>query len=364
MTDRQDHHPPLQVLPDPRTPATPLHDPTRITPNPYAEWFRITIEHTLDCVIATDHSGRIVEFNQAAERLFSCRRQDVIGWNISRLLVPKGHRRYFHQALKKLRSRQNTSGNPSPVERRALTTDGREIPVEITVLPTRGDNTDSFLFFLRNLSRQGNGGARHVEKQLKKAMIQTIESISLTIDLRDPYTAAHQRRVAHLAQTIAEELDLPAATVEGIYLGALIHDIGKIAIPGEILSRPNRLDDTSMKLIRQHPTLGHTIVRHIDFPWPIADIVLQHHERMDGSGYPHQLAGDEVILEARIVAVADVVEAMSSHRPYRPSLGIDAALDEIMLKPQLYSPPIADACRRLFVEKGYQLRKQRHIRLN
>jgi PAS domain S-box-containing protein len=182
----------------------------------------------------------------------------------------------------------------------------------------------------------------------------TIGSIASTIEMRDPYTAGHQRRVAKLAAAIGGELGLPEDRIRGIFLAGLIHDVGKINIPAEILSKPGKLTPLEMQFIRTHPQAGYDIVKGIEFPWPIAEAILQHHERLDGSGYPRGLATEAVIVEARILAVADVTEAMTAHRPYRPALGLDAALAEIETgKGRLYDPAAVDACIALFRNKGF-----------
>jgi putative nucleotidyltransferase with HDIG domain len=174
------------------------------------------------------------------------------------------------------------------------------------------------------------------------------------VEARDPYTAGHQRRVAALATAIAQEMDLPEEQINGIHLAAIIHDLGKIQIPAEILSKPSKLSDIEFMLIKQHPQAGYDILKDVKFPWPIAEVILQHHERMDGSGYPQGLKSEQILLESKIMAVADVVEAMSSHRPYRAGLGIEAALDEIILgRGTRYDPQVADACVALFQEKKY-----------
>lgn len=192
--------------------------------------------------------------------------------------------------------------------------------------------------------------------QLKEALIGTIRAIALTVEKRDPYTAGHQSRVADLAAAIAGEMGLDANRIEGMKLGAMIHDIGKIYVPAEILNRPGQLSVHEFGMIKTHPEVGYDIIKDVKFPWPVALMVLQHHERMDGSGYPKGLKGDEIILEARILAVADVVEAITAHRPYRPALGFDVALAEIEAKRgQLYDPNVVDACLRLFREKGYRV---------
>jgi putative nucleotidyltransferase with HDIG domain len=174
---------------------------------------------------------------------------------------------------------------------------------------------------------------------------QTITTLARAIEMRDPYTDGHQKRVAYLAVAIAKELGLSDGTIEGIRLAALIHDIGKIQIPLEILSRPGKLDKFEFELIKKHPTIGYDVVGDIDFPWPIRQIILQHHEKIDGSGYPQGLKGEDILLEARILCVADTVEAMASHRPYRPSLGVEAAKNEITThKGILFDSDVVDAC--------------------
>ena len=192
--------------------------------------------------------------------------------------------------------------------------------------------------------------------ELRSSMLAFVTAIASTVEMRDPYTAGHQRRTAHLASAIARELQLPDYLIEGLNLASVVHDIGKIKIPAEILCKPGRLDELEFGLIKRHPETGYEILKSIDFPWPIANIVLQHHERLDNSGYPYGLMGDEILLEAKILSVADVVEAMSSHRPYRAGLGVEAALNEITRhKGVLYDASVVDACLILFKEKGYNL---------
>jgi PAS domain S-box-containing protein len=193
-------------------------------------------------------------------------------------------------------------------------------------------------------------------QRLQQNMLQTVEAIAGIVEMRDPYTSGHQRRVAELAAAIARRMGLNEEQQQVIHLAGVVHDLGKISIPAEILSKPMRLNDIEYSLIKMHPQAGYDILKGIDFSWPIAQMVLQHHERMDGSGYPHGLHGDEILMGARILCVADVVEAMSSHRPYRPGLGDDAALDEIVRgRGTLYDPQVVDACTTLFKEDGYEL---------
>jgi len=192
-------------------------------------------------------------------------------------------------------------------------------------------------------------------QKLKRAMNATIETMSKIVETKDPYTAGHQQRVSQLATAIAKELNLSQDKVEGIRIASLIHDIGKIGLPAEILSKPTKLTDIEFSLIKGHSQIGHDILKSIDFSYPVARIVLQHHERLNGSGYPNKLKGDKILLEAKIIGVVDVVEAMSSHRPYRPALGMDAAVEEIHKnKGILYDPEAVEVCLRLFKEKGFK----------
>ena len=197
------------------------------------------------------------------------------------------------------------------------------------------------------------------QEDLRTALEQTIHVIAETVDQRDPYTAGHERRVADLCMRIAQKLGLPEDRTHGLHLAASIHDLGKIGIPAEILSKPGLLTPTQFNLLKEHVQLGYDILKNVAFPWPIAEMILQHHERLDGSGYPRGLKADAISLEARILAVADVVEAMSSHRPYRASKGIGVALDEILAqRGTLYDAHVADACARIFREDGYEFPAQ------
>jgi PAS domain S-box-containing protein len=191
---------------------------------------------------------------------------------------------------------------------------------------------------------------------LRKAVGATMQVMASAVEARDPYTSGHQIRSADLARAIAMEMGLPQDKIDGIRMAGSIHDIGKLSIPAEILSKPTKLSEIEFSLIKEHARKGYEMLKDVESPWPLAEIVHQHHERMDGSGYPRNLKGDDILIEARILTVADVVEAMASHRPYRPGLGIDAALNEIEKnRGTLYDGAVADACLRLFREKGFNL---------
>lgn len=185
--------------------------------------------------------------------------------------------------------------------------------------------------------------------ELQKAMEGIIHALSLVVETRDPYTAGHERRVAALACAIAREMSFSEWYTKGVHISGLLHDVGKMVVPAEILSKPGRLTQSEFSIIKSHAKVGYEILKRIEFPWPVTQAILQHHERLDGSGYPDSLSGEDVILEARLLGVADVVEAMSSHRPYRPALGIDSALNEISQgRNVLYDSEVVDACLRLF----------------
>jgi putative nucleotidyltransferase with HDIG domain len=191
-------------------------------------------------------------------------------------------------------------------------------------------------------------------QKLQKAMEGTINAMSLTTEIRDPYTAGHQQRVAKLAVAIATEMQLSEEQVEGIKMAGSLHDIGKIAIPAEILSKPGKLKENEFNLIKDHCEAGYDLVKSIDFSWPVAAVILQHHERMDGSGYPNGLKREEIMGESAILAVADVIESMVSHRPYRPAHNVEKALLEIIQgKGTLYHPEVVEACLKLFQEKRF-----------
>lgn len=231
--------------------------------------------------------------------------------------------------------------------------------LEVSEFPTFCDNGDvdgvECIFHDISERKKAELGLQTSVEKLRKALAGTIQAMALTVETRDAYTAGHQRRVTNLARTIAQEMGLSENEVDGIRMAGVIHDLGKISVPAEILSKPGKLSPLEFSLIKTHPQTGYDILKGIDFQWPIASIVLQHHERLDGSGYPHGIMGKEIMKEARILAVADVVEAMSSHRPYRATLGIDAALEEVINnKDTLYDAEVVITTVDLFTKKDFQ----------
>jgi PAS domain S-box-containing protein/putative nucleotidyltransferase with HDIG domain len=237
------------------------------------------------------------------------------------------------------------------------TKDGRIISVEF-VSNAYGVNGDRVIQCnIRDITdrKYAEGELIRYQQALTLNMFQVVDALTKVIVARDPYTYQHQLRVSNLCVAIATELNLPINQIEGLRLSASIHDIGKIAVPAEILTKPIALESFELEALHRHAQTGFDIVKNINFEWPLAQTIYQHHERLDGSGYPNQLRGDSIIKEARILMVADTVEAMSHNRPYRASLGIEAALEQIEIgKDRLFDGEVVDACLRLFRQYKYQ----------
>lgn len=238
---------------------------------------------------------------------------------------------------------------------------GNIVNIKINVIIPQESNSLSFIcIFSEPILIKSDQEIRLVNaEKLVKTLNSVVEALASTMHIRDRYTDQHQRSVCKIACAIATEMNLPDETIEGIRLGATIHDIGKLYIPQDILSKPPPLEENEISIIHMHPKAGYDILKKIDFPWPIPEIALSHHERMDGSGYPNKALGNKILLESRIVAVADVIDAMSSHRPYRPALGLDKSLVEIIRgRDTLFDANVVDACKRLFYDKAYKLDDQ------
>ena len=320
------------------------------------EKLRTTFESMSEGLTITDLDGRITDINNATLRLHGYNnKKELIGKNSFSLIHEIDHPR----AEKNLRKTLN-KGYSGAIEYTLLTREGKKFPAELRATPLRNESGNPIAFVAITTDITDRKKAEEERKKstqkLIKAMGSTIEAIALTVEMRDMYTAGHQRRVTGLAIAIAEELKLPESTINGLRMAGIVHDIGKIQVPAEILNKPGRLSEVEFSMIKNHPRAAYEILKNIKFAWPVAQIVLQHHERLDGSGYPSGLSGDQILLETRILSVADVVEAMASHRPYRPALGIDKALEEITInKGILYDTEVVDACCRLFKEKKYEM---------
>ncbi len=313
------------------------------------QWLSTILRSIGDGIIVLNSEGLISFINPVAQRMTGLDEKQALGRKfeqVFRLKDQNGHLPDFE--LFSLR------------ESILISKDGREIPIEQTVAPLPPDRAVSpgQVIVFRDITARKKAERELQDSwaRLQRALQGTIQAISTTIEMRDPYTAGHQRRVAKLAEAIGRELGMPEARLEGLKLAAEIHDIGKIYVPSEILSKPTKLTELEYTIIKTHPQAGHEILKNIEFPWPIAEIVLQHHERIDGSGYPRGLKNGQILPESRILAVADVVEAMASHRPYRPAFGLDRALEEIKLnRGRLYGPDEVDACVKLIEQRGFSL---------
>ena len=312
-------------------------------------WLSTILRSIGDGVIVTDHSGGVTFMNSVAEYL--------TGWNQTEVLDKPLNNFIRLPTLNKPTSGQSPA--EISIEESVLTTRaGESIAIEQSFSPIHGEKGDSFgrVLVFRDIRarKAAEEELRQSYSRHQKALAGSIQAIGLTIEMRDPYTAGHQHRVSKLSTAIAGEMGLDSARIEGVKMAGDIHDIGKIYVPAEILSKPGKLSEIEMSIIRTHSQVGYDILKNIEFPWPISQIVYQHHERQDGTGYPNKLKGDEILLEARIISVADVVEAMSSHRPYRPAPGIEKALAEIKRgRGAQYDSAVVDACFCLFQEQSF-----------
>jgi PAS domain S-box-containing protein/putative nucleotidyltransferase with HDIG domain len=301
----------------------------------------------------TDLKTKVCYINRKFQEVTGYSKEDVEGKYWPSLDITPD---YTGALLKRML--QKTLGKPpSPMEVKIKCKDGRFKHVSgIGELIRKKGIPVGFQVTAQDITerKEAEERAEMIAKQLLKALEDIVETMAITVELRDPYTAGHQRRVAQLACAIADDIGLSEEQQTGIRFAGLIHDIGKIRIPTEILTHPGVLTEAENRIIRTHPSTGYEILKNIEFPWPIAPAILQHHERIDGSGYPSGLVNDDIIIEAKILAVADVVEAMASHRPYRPSLGLDRALDEIKSNiGTLYDPEAVNSCIKLFRKKRF-----------
>lgn len=307
-----------------------------------------------DLIFYKDKESNYLGCNKAFEEYCGKVEAELIGKNDLELFphaVGEFYREKDQEMLASGKARQNEEWLDYP--------DGRRVQVE--TLKTPFYDPDGEVHGLIGVSRDITERMQAVEerkehaKRMQESLVQTIQAVAIAMEKRDPYTAGHQQRVASVSEQIAKKMGLPDNQIDGLRLGAMIHDVGKIHIPADILNRPGKLTENEFNIIKHHSKVGWEIIKDVSFPWPVAQMILQHHERLDGSGYPDGLSGDEIILEARIIAVADVVEAMASHRPYRAGLGLDAAIEEITSKRGLlYDSSVVDACISIISEPGFK----------
>jgi PAS domain S-box-containing protein len=276
------------------------------------------------CIYGLD-TFRILDVNDAALRQYGYAKEELLGNDIRHLLHPDDIPRFERAPCRAKEGPQN-----GPVWRH-VTKEGREILVRVSTHVIEFETQKAQMVVATDITehRATRRRARNAERKLRNALTQTIQVLLSASEQRDAYTAGHQQRVGNLTTAIALEMQLAPTRIEGLRFGAMVHDIGKLGIPAEILSLPRKLKAEELALVRMHSQIGYDILKDMDYPWPIQDLVLQHHERLDGSGYPNRLRGQEICLEARVLAVADAVEAMASHRPYRAGIGVDRAVEEV-----------------------------------
>jgi len=320
------------------------------------EKYRSILETIQEGYFEVDFAGNFTFFNDSLYRNLGYSKEELMGMN-NRQYTDKEYSKKLFQAFNKV---YNTGEPTEGFDWQIIRKDGTKRSIEASVSLQKDSSGKPTGF--RGIARDVTERKQAEEKllltleSLRKAFGTIIKVMVSAVEMRDPYTSGHQIRSADLARAIATEMGLPQDKINGIRLAGSIHDIGKLSIPAEILSKPSKLTNIEFSLIKEHSRVGYEMLKDVESPWPLAQIVYQHHERIDGSGYPKNLKGDEIIIEASIMAVADVVEAMASHRPYRPALGIKAALEEIKKnKGILYDEAVADTCLRLFLEKNYQI---------
>jgi len=318
--------------------------------------FRTIASAARDGIILSDADGVTTYFNEAAARMFGYSPEEMDGRNALELMALPSHRALGRRALRGFGTTGTAPLVGRTTELEAVRKDGATFPVELSMSSVKLNGSWHAVGIVRDITERQQAEAERTEhaQRLHRSLEQTIAAVAMTVEKRDPYTSGHQQRTTQLAVAIAREMKLEPDRIDGIRVATTIHDIGKIYIPAEILNRPGRLSSAEFDMIKTHPEVGFDIVRNVEFPWPVAQTILQHHERLDGSGYPQGLKGEAIIQEARILAVADVVEAITAHRPYRAALGVDYALQEIEShRGTLYDPSAVDACLRLFRDQRF-----------
>jgi PAS domain S-box-containing protein/putative nucleotidyltransferase with HDIG domain len=322
------------------------------------ERYEILFKHINDGIFvysknSDNTQGNLIEVNESACTLLEYTKEELLN------LAPCDYIKTDKTGITSEKACLQALSNNNKVitEKTYITKSGKEIFIEASSQLFKYRDKPIVITMARDISQRKKTEAELQQSyhSLQKAMNSTITTMASLVELKDPYTAGHQVRVSKLACAIAQEMGLSVDQIDGIRASGLVHDIGKISIPSEILSKPGILNDTEFTMIKTHSLVGYEILKKIEFPWPVAQTVLQHHERLNGSGYPQGLSGNDINIEARIISIADIVEAMATHRPYRPALGISKALEEIIQnKGILYDPQAVDACIRLFNVKGFQ----------
>jgi PAS domain S-box-containing protein/putative nucleotidyltransferase with HDIG domain len=309
------------------------------------------VNSSSDTIMMHDCNGKTFYSNERTVTSLGLEERQLLNTKFEALLQP--------ECLAVVREQLEKLDNCDIVQYEAVLVrkDKSSLPVDISSHAVKLNGKKYILSVIKDITEQKQKAEelKLSSEKLKNAMEGTINTLALAAEVRDPYTAGHQQRVSILSVAIANELGLSENQKEGIRVASSLHDIGKIYVPAEILSKPGKLKVNEFNLVRDHSEVGYELLKSIEFPWPVADIVLQHHERINGSGYPRGLSGDDIMLESSIIAVSDVVESMASHRPYRPAFHIEKALLEILQnKGTLYHPDVVDTCLKLFNEKGFK----------
>jgi PAS domain S-box-containing protein/putative nucleotidyltransferase with HDIG domain len=308
------------------------------------EKYRSVVEKASDG-IAVLQDAKIKFLNSRLAKMWGGAVEEMLDRPITDFLHPEE----IPKVLGRYKKRMEGKAVPAIYETVMVKKDGSNLNIELNAVISQFQGQKADQVFVRDITELKQA------QTWRKVLEGSIEAIAMTLEMRDPYTAGHQQRVSRLACAIADEMGLSQEQIDGLRIAGLIHDLGKVTVPAEILSKPSKLTETEFSIIKNHPQVAYDILKKIDFPWPVAEIVLQHHEYLDGSGYPQGLKEKDILLEARILTVADVVEAMASHRPYRPALGIDRALDEVKFgKGKRFDTAVVNACLALF-KKAFTL---------
>jgi PAS domain S-box-containing protein len=321
------------------------------------EKYRFLVEHSLQgMAVAQGTPPRLVFANRALGQMVGYTVEELVSLSaeqVTDLIHPQDRGFFFQRYQDRLQGKLAPPG----YQFRAIRKDGSVCWLELHAggIDYAGQPAVQAVFVDVSDRKQAEDDLRDSYERVRATLVGTVHALTAAVEKRDPYTAGHQRRVAELAVAIAGQMRLPEDQIDAIHIAGLIHDIGKIYIPAEILSKPSQLDETEWMMMQTHPQAGYDVLSAVDFPWPVAETVLQHHERIDGSGYPRGLSGKDIIMEARIMSVADVVEAMASYRPYRPAFSMEKALDEILQnRGILYDGEAVDAMREVLTDDGYE----------
>jgi PAS domain S-box-containing protein/putative nucleotidyltransferase with HDIG domain len=320
--------------------------------------FKNLVERANIGIFTDDKEGNFTYVNKKYAEMLGYSQNEIKKQNIQSIVHPDDRERVYHHRKACLKGK----GTHSRYQLKGIKKDGSLIFLEVdTSALKKGRSiigTHSYIWDITKRKKLEDKH-EHMHAKFQVALRGFVLAMAKSVEERDPFTSDHQQRVADLASAIAEEMNLSVKKTDGIHLAGIIHDIGKIKVPAEILSKSAKLTETEFEIVKTHPSVGYEILKNIEFPWPIAQIVYQHHERIDGSGYPQGLMGDSILLESKILAVADVAEAMCSHRPFRAALGINAAIEEISQNSgRLYDPKVVDACLKLLKEKKYRFKSE------